>query len=804
MKLPISWLNDWIETDAAPGRIAEALTQLGFYVGGIETRGHAFPGVVVARVIEVAKHPNADQLSLCRVDGGSGELSVVCGAPNVRAGMMVPLATVGAKLPGGLVIRRSKIRGEESQGMLCSASELEISDDAEGILDLERWAGSSGPLTIGRPFDELLEPPDAVLEVEVPFNRPDGLGVVGLAREVRAALGARWTGAATARLAARWSGRADFDLDLEDREGCPRYIAQAIEGVRIEPSPPWLSGRLESMGQRSVNAIVDLTNLILLEFGQPLHTFDLARLAGPAIRVRRARAGESLVTLDGRSRALNPEMLVIADRERAVAVAGVMGGADSEVTRATTSLLLECAWFDPRTVRRTSRALGLASEASKRYERGVDPEIGPAAAARFLGLLREVCPSARLAAARERNHLDGRRRTLQLRPSRCARLIGMDLGGAEARRQLESFEFQVESGDPLRVSVPSWRPDVSIEDDLVEEVARGHGYDRIPESALASPGTRPVRSERERRIARARAAMLARGLNEAWTPTLVSEREAADAARLVGIDPAHLTRLMNPTSRESEVLRPSPVPGLLRACAHNLRQGASAVRLFEVGTGFRAGEGALPDESTWLVALVCGARYAHAHDEAQQPLDFADARGSWESWLEEMRVDSPEWRAYSADGWKPGASAEVATRTSRIGWAGTLHPSLLRGWDIEVPVHLFAVLLDALAPLAAPTRVSLPGRFPPVRRDLAFFVPAATTHHEVKQTLIRAAGDALQSIEVFDVYSGPGTPEGMKSLAYALQFQNAERTLNETEVQGIQNRMVMAVTKKCGGRLREK
>jgi phenylalanyl-tRNA synthetase beta chain len=803
MKLPISWLREWIDTDAGPERIAEALTHLGFYVESIEAHGHAFPGVVIARVIERDKHPNADKLSLCRVDGGSGELRVVCGAPNVRSGMWVALATVGAKLPGGVTIRKSKIRGEESQGMLCSARELQISDEHDGILDLETWPGTRGPLTIGRAFDDMLDAPDQVLEVEVPFNRPDGLGIIGLAREVRAALSAHWTEAAKARLAARWSGRSDFDLELEDREGCPRYLAQAIDGVQVVPSPTWLKRRLETMGQRSINAIVDLTNLVLLEFGQPLHAFDLAKLAGPAIRVRRARAGETLVTLDGKPRTLNPEVLVIADRDRPVALAGVMGGAPTEVTEGTTSLLLECAWFDPRIVRRGARSLGIASEAAKRYERGVDPEIGPAAAARFLSLLREICPDAKLTAARERNHLDGKRRTLQLRASRLSRLLGMDLGNAEARRQLEGFEFHVESGDPLRVTVPSWRPDVSIEDDLVEEVARGHGYADIPEAPLTTSGVYAVRSERERKLARARAAMLARGLHEAWSPTLVSEREASDCATLLGLEPAKLVRLTNPTSRESEVLRPSPLPGLLRSCAHNLRQGAPAVRLFEVGTGFSAGD-VLPEETTMLAALVCGQRYAHAHDGAQQPVDFDDAKGYWEAWLEEMRVDTPEWRAYSAAGWKTGASVEVATRTSRIGWAGTLHPTLLRGWDIEVPVHVFAVLLDALAPVAAPTRVSLPGRFPPVRRDLAFFVPLAATHHEVEQSLARAGGDAMVSIEVFDVYSGPGTPEGMKSLAYALSIQHAERTLTESEVQAIQDRMVAAVAKQCGGRLREK
>ena len=814
MKLPLSWLREWIDTDAPAATVAQALTTRGFYVEGIEAHGHRYPGVVVARVLEVQKHPNADKLSLCRVDGGNGELRVVCGAPNVRAGMIVPLATEGATLPGGVTIKRSKIRGEASEGMLCSARELELSQDHEGILDLERWAGEGGAtaggaqtLTPGRAFDDLCAPPDAVLEIEVPFNRPDGLGVIGLAREVRAALGARWSEAAKTRLAASWRGRADFDLDLEDREGCPRYIAQRIDGVAIAASPAWLRRRLETVGQRSINNVVDLTNFVLLEFGQPTHAFDAAKIVGPSIRVRRARKGETLTTLDGKPRTLDPEVLVIADRERVVALAGIMGGQPTEVSEATTSLLLECAWFEPRRVRRGSRALGLSTEASKRFERGVDPAIAPAAVARFLSLLKELCPDAKPSAGRDRNHLDERHRTLTLRPARCSRLIGMDIGAAEPKRLLESLEFQVEAGNPLRVTVPSWRPDVTIEDDLVEEIARAHGYDRIPEVAISTSAGPATRSARERDTARARGAMLARGLNEAMSVALVSEREAADSARLLGDDPARLVRLVNPTSREGEVLRPSPVAGLLRACGHNLRQGAPAVRLFEVGTGFLADAkqtGALPEERRLLAAIVCGARYAHAHDALQQPVDEGDARGFWEAWLDEMRVDTPEWRTYSADGWKPGASAEVATPTSRIGWAGTLHPSLLRAWDIEVPVHLFVARLDALERSAAPVRALLPGRFPPVRRDLAFFVPVSVTHHEIERTLAEAAGGARVSIELFDVYTGQGTPQGTRSLAFALQFQNAERTLTEAEVQSVQDRMVAAVVLRHGARLREK
>lgn len=816
MKLPMSWLRDWVAVDATAGQVADALTRRGFYVEGIESRGVEHPGVVVARVLEVAKHPNADKLTVCTVEAGAEPVSVVCGAPNVRAGMVAPLAAIGARLPGGIVIKKSKLRGVESQGMLCAADELGFGDDHSGIVDLETWLGTSEGLRSGRPLDELLPPPDAVLEIEIPFNRPDGLGVAGLAREVKAAFGLEWTPAAEDRLAGLWAGADDFDLEIEDREGCPRYIAQVVEGVRIAPSPAWLQRRLEAMGQRPINNVVDVTNLVLFELGQPLHAFDLDRL-GPAVRVRRARAGERLTTLDGRDRSLDPEVLVIADAMMPVGLAGVMGGADTEVTERTTRLLLECAWFDPRRIRRGARALGLATEASKRFERGVDPLGGPVATARFLALLAEVSPGLRLGSARGRVYGPPARPALTLRGSRCARVIGVEVPRDEAVRHLEGLDFDlaVPASPPasatdwrIEVTLPSWRPDVALEDDLVEEVARSHGYDRLPDPPLETHGVQPVRSPRERVVERARRAMLARGLSEACTTTLVSEREALDTVTLLGAAPDALVRLANPMSREGEVLRPNLVAGLLRACAHNLRQGVPAVRLFEVGVGFAAAApdapAALPAETLMLAAIVTGPRYAHAHDAAQQPMDFDEAKGLWEAWLEEMGVDTPTWRTYAAPGWKPGANAEVAAGTSRIAWAGSLGQPLLRAWEIEVPVHLFVVLLDALATDAGPARVTLPGRFPPVSRDLAFFVPVTCTHRELEAALVAAAGERLAAIELFDVYAGPGTPEGMKSLAYALRFGHPERTLQETEVQAIQDRMVATVARECDGRLRER
>ena len=816
MKLPMSWLKEWVDVAATPEQVAEALTTRGFYVEGVEQHGRRYPGIVVAEVLAAEKHPGADKLKLCRVNGGASELRIVCGAPNVTAGMIVPLANVGTTMPTGLVIKQAKIRGEESQGMLCSARELQISDDHDGILDLREFLRGVS-LEVGKPLDDYLPEPDFVLEVEIPFNRPDGMGVLGLAREVKAALGGHWTEWAKSKLATRPASapaRVTFDLEIEDAGDCPAYFAQLVEGVRVLPSPTWLARKLEAMGQRPINNLVDITNLVLFEFGQPLHAFDATKLDGNAIRVRRGKKGEKLTTLDGKARELSPEVLVIADRAKPVALAGVMGGADSEVTDVTTTILLECAVFQPARVRRGARSLDLTTEASRRYERGVDPSIGPAAASRFLTLLLELCPSAKLGNWRRRE-VEMQPRSLHLRPVRCERLVGLPFGAGRCADLLESLEFTVQRGDTLTVTIPTWRPDCTLEDDLVEEVARANGYDKIPEAPLETGGAYATRGPRERVVRRARESMLALGLHEAWTSSLVSEAEAVATAALVGQTPEALVRLMNPMSRESEVLRPNLVPGLLRAVALNLRQGAPSVRLFEVGVGFTASGESLPRETLMAAAVVAGPRFRHTHDpvpsgpdgvyDPRGETDFLDAKGLWEAWLAEMRVDAPEWRAYAAGGWKSGASAEVAVGTSRIAWAGKLAQDLLRSWEIEVGVHLFVALLEPLADGAsAVPRARVPGRFPPVRRDLAFFVPRATPHASVERSLAGTAGDWLRSIELFDVYEGPGTPEGMKSLAYALQFQHAERTLTETEVTDLQSRMVTAVVQGCGGRLRER
>lgn len=810
MRLPLSWLREFLDTDLDADQIAAGLDKRGFKLESMDTVGHAYPGVVVARVLEVEKHPNADRLSLCRVDGGGEVARVVCGASNVHPGMIAPFATIGAKLPGGMEIKRATIRGQESEGMLCSARELGLSEDHEGIVSLPDLFGGATPLVPGTPLDVLLGGPETVLDVEVFYNRGDAQSILGLVREVAAFAGARWTEDGVRRLNLPWKPSGAFDLEIEDEDGCPRYLAQVIEDVKVGPSPRWAVRRLEAMGVRAINNVVDATQLVMFEYGQPLHAFDLELLKGAAIRVRRARAGESLRTLDGKVRPLDPEVLVIADGRRPVALAGIMGGEDSEVRTGTSRLLLECAAFDPQRVRRGVVRLELKTEASRRFERGVDPQIGPTAVARFLELMHEFSPQARAGASAEKRGPARRIDPVRMRPERCDALLGLTIPAADQARLLRSLGFSVvEQGGKLVVTPPSWRRDVQLEEDVIEEVARAHGYDAIPEPMPELRGATAHRSVREREIAAARRAFLARGFDEALSTSLVSEEEARAAAALGGEDPGTILRLTNPMSRESAALRTNPIPGLLRAVAHNLRQGADSVRLFEVGAGYRAlppsaEENRTVEEPLYVAAALTGKRYAHAHDTAQAPVDFFDAKGLWEAVLEELRVDTPEWRAYSGPGWKPGASAQVASRGSRIGWAGVAAPHWLDTWDIEVPVYLGLVRLDTLLPrdLAAPLR--RPGRFPLVRRDVAFFVPSSVPFADVERVLRREGGDWLRALELFDVYSGAGTPGGMRSLAFALQFGHDERTLTESEVEEIQQRMAAGVARDCGGRLREK
>ena len=786
MKASLCWIGDLL---GSPLEVREALDRfpmLGVPVDGVEPLHHDLGQVIVAEVLEVARHPNADRLSLCKVDTGGGVVAVVCGAKNVTAGRRYPFAAVGTTLPGGLVLERRKIRGEYSEGMLCSARELRLGDDHEGILELETAAAP------GTPFLEAVPVADTRLELDVSPNRPDLLSHVGLARDLGAALGrsvklpafgdAAGTRPPRAARAAGAAGATDgVRVTIEDAEGCPRYLAAVVRGARVGPSPDWLRRRLEAAGSRSINNIVDATNYILLEVGQPLHAFDLAKLAGPAIVVRRARSGEGIVTLDGVRRTLTPTMTVIADERDAQGVAGVMGGAASEVSAATTDILLECAYFDPRRTRATRRALGLATEASHRFERGMDHEALPDHLARALDLLVQVAGGTVAGVPVDVYPSPIPVTTIFLRERRVAHLLGVEVPRAEIERVLTVLGCVVSpKGDRLAVQVPSYRPDLTREVDLIEEVARIVGYERFPDE---------MRPQRLGVVPDAPAEQLASRLRHVFTSLGLHE------AMLSSLGPKHDERCVevaNPLSQEEAYLRAALLPGLVRQVEHNWRMQQREVRLFEVGTVFFRTGDPLPLEELHVAAVVSGARRPpHWSEPAPPDVDRFDAK----LLLEAAVAHAHPGAVVVVEGDRLVAK-EAGDR--QVGWAGELAADR-PAWGAPLYGFEIAVLVTP----AVPAQFKPLSAWPSVEQDVALVLPETMAAAEVDASLRAGAGPLLETLWPFDEYRGAPLEAGTRSVAWRLVFRAGDRTLRDSEVEAAVAHALAEVERRHGVRRRE-
>src|SRR2546425_6096 len=741
------WLEALLSRPLEGKDVADRLARQVAPVDGVVPIHQDLRDVLVARVLEVKQHPNADRLSLCVVDAGGAPLEVVCGAANVQAGKSYPFAPVGATLPGGLKLERRKIRGVESNGMLCSAKELGLGVDHAGILELDTDAPP------GTPFLEAIPIADEQIIIDVSANRPDLLCHKGVARELAASLGAtvklptvaRPDGpTAKALSTVRPSGRQavgdGVEVRLEDPEGAPRYMIAVIRGVKVAPSPAWLGARLQSIGQRSINNIVDATNYILFEVNQPLHAFDLAKLRGPAVVVRRAKPGEQIVTLDGVERTLTPEMTVICDDQRPQIVAGVMGSAESEISAATTDIVLECAYFQPTRIRRTRRALGLSSESSYRFERGIDMLAMPDALARAVALIRAVAGGEMREPPIDLWPEPQQPRSVFLREARVSHLLGVPVPRKEIERLLSAVGFvAAPKDDRLAVQVPRWRPDVTRQVDLIEEVARLRGYDSFPDELRAyRPGTVPDAPE-ERAKARVRAALAGAGLFEARTLPL-GPPDGPDAVAV-----------LNPLSAEEAHLRVRILPGLVRRVQHNWAGSVRDVRLFEVGAVFRGGTGA-PEESLSVAGVLTGARRPpHWSEGAKVPdMDIWDLKHHFELAVGVAAPGSQLRPGADGAGWDAAAGAGQV-----VGWGGAIDVDIPK-W--AAPVYGFEVrLVVGAAKLVAYRPVPVT---PPVTVDLALVLPAGVSAGVVESVLRREAGPLLERLEIFDEYRGAGVPAG--------------------------------------------
>jgi phenylalanyl-tRNA synthetase beta chain len=805
MRVSLKWLRELVDVSLDVPALVDLLDMTGTKVEAVHTPGAAAEGVVVGRILTKDRHPEAEKLWVTTVDVGRAEpLQIVCGAQNFEAGDLVPVALVGATLPNGVTITKAKLRGIVSKGMNCSASELGLGADGHGILVLPADA------PVGVPFFEYHGAADTVLEFEITPNRPDCLSVAGVAREVGAVTGAGARVPASVPDESGEPASGSVSVSIEDPALCPRYAARLIRGVRIAPSPEWLAERVVAAGTRSINNVVDVTNYVMFELGQPLHAFDASTVGvahGRAtIVVRSARAGERLTTLDGQDRELTGDTLLITDPSGPIALAGVMGGADTEVTDATVDILLESACFAPASVGRTSRRLALISEASQRFERGVDPNGCVAALDRAAQLLAEVSGGKVAPGVVDAYPMPAPPAQVPMRLSRANALLGTDLTLQEVTGILQRLGLGVApagDGDLLAVTVPTFRPDLTRGADLIEEVVRVHGMQHVPSTLPAGRGRIGGLTRQQRLTERIGAALRGAGLNEAVTWSFA---DPSDAGRLGWrLGPGELpVRLLNPMSEDQAELRVTTLAGLLRAVAHNRNRGVADVHLYEIGSVWLTAEGRkLPKERTVVAGVLAGSWSRPGWNDAPATLDLFDAKGILESVVEELGVARFKLRAADLPWLQPGRSAEVLVGGDVVGWLGEVHPSVLDSYECSGPVAVFEAQLKPLLKAARDVRpfVDL-ARFPGVKMDVALVVSEEVSAERAEQAIRSAGGKLLESSRLFDVYRGEGVPAGAKSLAYSLVYRDADRTLTSEEVEQAHEKLVRKVTVALGGRLR--
>ena len=790
MRVPLSWLRELCPTSLSAEEVGDLLTRHGVEVERIIRPWDELSGVVVARVEDVRDHPQADRLCVATVAAGGATREVVVGVRNMGPGDLVPYAPPGATLPGmpGKLERRD-IRGVASEGMLCSPKELAVSADHGGILILD------GELEPGNDLKGAVGLDESVLDIEVFPNRPDLLSIAGVAREVAAVTGADLVFPDTSVEEGTEEAAEAATVEVKDQERCPRYLARVIRGVRRAQSPVRTQVRLAAAGMRPLGAVVDATNYVMLEMGQPLHPFDLRHLPGPGIVVRLADDGEHLVTLDGEERELAGDDLVIADLERAVAIAGIMGGGASEVSADTSDVLIESAHFEPVGILRTARRLGLRTEASIRFERGADPEAVAPAAARAAELATGWAGGTVLAGAIDVGTVPARRK-VTVRPTRAAALLGTELSAADVREALARLRLPAsEEGADVVVEVPSGRVDLEREVDLIEEVARLSGYDHVPSTL---PGVRQGGGlTAEQRLARrVRDLLSGAGLFETRSWSFASQADLDLFPSRPGV------RVANPVSEDEGHLRTSLLPGLLRAGRRNVAHRRPSVRLFEVGATFRLGpDGDVVEEERLAVLLTGPAREEWPAETREQ--DFLDVKGILEHLLTGLGIQ--RWGVAEAldRPWHPARSAGLSVGGDVVGEVGELPTGVAGSFDLPDRVAamevLVAPLLEAASTLPAFGEIS---RFPPVHRDVAFLVPVDTPAGKVRDALIEAAGPLLDRVVLFDVFEGEPLPEGKKSLAFAVDFRAPDRTLTDQEADELVGAISGRVSKDFGGELR--
>jgi len=795
MKFSENWLRSHVPTTATREELIATLTAIGLEVEDVTVLGQSLDGVVVAQILSAEKHPEADRLQVCQVDVGNGTVvQIVCGAPNARAGLKAPLAMVGADLPGGLAIKAAKLRGVESSGMLCSAKELGVDADASGLFELPADAPAGAPLA------GYLGLPDASIEIKLTPNRADCFSVRGIAFDVAAASGSEVVPFEATPVAAQSDARLAVELDAGS--DAPRYCGRVIENLdAAAPTPVWMAERLRRSGVRPVSLLVDVTQYVMLELGQPMHAFDRDTLTGP-IGVRHARAGEVVKLLDGRDVSLDERFLAITDADCVIALAGVMGGFATRVTEGTRNVFLESAHFAPDAIIGRGRRLGLQTDAAHRFERGVDPELPRVALEYATRLILDIAggtPGPVVEAALH-EHLP-QPQAIVLRRARLARVLGLAIADADVERILRALGLLTErSDDGWRVTPPSRRFDLAIEEDLIEEVARIHGYDRIPTTLPAGASRLVAPSEARVDEGTLRRQLAARDYLEAINYAFV---DAGLLDKWSAVDDA--VALANPLSAELGVMRTALLPGLVAALARNAARQQSRLRLFELGNVFSARPGGAPLQTQRVAAVACGDVAAEQWGSSARAVGFHDIKGDLDS-LAAMTRATLEYRPSQPAWAHPGRSADVYRVDGtgggiRLGWIGQLHPRLQRALDLEVDVVAFELDLEPLLTRELP-KASGQSKYPSVRRDLAFVVPESATWSEISANVKTAAGTLLRELVLFDRYQGKGVEMGFKSLGMGLILQEESRTLTDADVEAVVAHVMAALQREHGATIR--
>ncbi len=801
MKISLEWLRDYVDVTLPPAELADLLTHSGLEVESLTRVEPGFRGVVVAFLESCRRHPRSDHLSICKVSDGKRDYSIVCGAPNVKAGERVALAVEGAILPGGEKIGKNDFQGVLSEGMLCSEKELGLTGEASGIMILD------DPLPLGTPLESALPLEDWVLEVNITPNRSDCLCLLGIAREVAALTGQRLHLPEITRIEGVESAEALTSVTLDRADLCPRYVAKLILGIKIAPSPFWMRRRLEALGVRSINNIVDVTNYVMLEMGQPLHAFDFDRLEEKRIVVRTAAPGQTFTTLDAVSRSMPPEALMICDGKKPVALAGIMGGLNSEVEPDTSNILLESAYFDPMGIRRTCKRLGLGTEASIRFERGIDPNGSLRAAERAAGLMAELGKGAVARGAVDNYPLRIAPKEIRLRIPRVNQILGTALETGKVEAHLGALEMDVRSdgAEALMVTPGTYRVDLTREIDLIEEVARLHGFHRIPITLPAGRVSPEKKTRMEKASRRAKNVMVSFGFWEVITYSFMSPQAVKDLGIPADDRRAKTLAIQNPLGEDQSVMRTSLLPGLLQTARTNTHRQNLDLKLFELGRVFFPGrEDGLPDEVETLAGLLSGLREEESWARPKAECDFFDLKGALEGLFDGMGIDGVHFLPDSGIPFlQPGKSCRVEAAGESLGTMGELHPRLSELYDLKQKAFVFELDFLKLSEKATDRRVFNPlPRYPAVTRDLALVVDEEIAAGDLLSSMWKANEGLIKDIRIFDLYQGSPVPPGKKSVAFRLIYQREDRTLTDQEVNAFHEKAVQLLSREYGGTLR--